>query len=453
MTLRDPEVLLEFRDEPQLLAIADALADVLVTVPPATRRTRRGLSLALAACLAATAALLALVFLGGKVHQGVVDKALAAVGDGPVLHAVLREKLPPTYSLVEIATGRRIMHSPTRITEVWFDEKRGLKHTITRTDGAVDDELATPEGITTQDGPVWTCARIARHPVEATRVGVSCNLSGDNGTTPRNVPERRPAGDPALLGFVDGYRAALASGAARKIGEGRVAGTEVYWLEFKLPDPDGSDGNDVTDLREQVAVATDTYRPIVVRTLVNGTPGEDLRVVSIETVSRGDANFVEPKLIPPGQREEDGWDGVGRERISLAEASNALGVRALWAGPAVQGRDLAFVERREIAFSSGGSGERSRASAILLHYGALHDEGGPSGALQIVESSEPIAYLTFFPGAPSAPRGFMTIGPLDSSFVRMGSLYVGISGFSRQPETQTAILAAARHLRPVSESG
>lgn len=86
---------------------------------------------------------------------------------------------------------------------------------------------------------MWTCARIAAHPVEATRAGVSCKFSGDNGTTPRHIPETPPSVDPALLGFVDGYRQALASGSARRIGEGTVDGQHVIWLEFRLPTATG----------------------------------------------------------------------------------------------------------------------------------------------------------------------------------------------------------------------
>src|SRR5437870_3301520 len=108
-------------ETPELLAIADALADVLVAAPATRSRSKRWLPLSLAACLAAGAVVLAAaLFVGGNVRHGIVDKALAAVGDGPVLHAVLREQLPPTYSLVELSTGRRVMHSPTRTVEVWF---------------------------------------------------------------------------------------------------------------------------------------------------------------------------------------------------------------------------------------------------------------------------------------------------------------------------------------------
>src|SRR5205085_9760136 len=69
MTLSDPEVLIELRDEPELLAIADALADVLVAGPATRSRSRRWVPFSLAACLAAAAAVLALLFVGGSVRH------------------------------------------------------------------------------------------------------------------------------------------------------------------------------------------------------------------------------------------------------------------------------------------------------------------------------------------------------------------------------------------------
>jgi hypothetical protein len=164
------------------------------------------------------------------------------------------------------------------------------------------DELATPQGVTSDSGPVWTSARISAHPVEATRAGVSCKFSRDNGTTPRHIPETPPSVDPALLGFVDGYRQALASGSARRIGEGTVEGQRVIWLEFRLPDRYRAQGEPPADLRERVAVASDTYRPLLIRPITNVTAGPDYEVLEIGTVARADANFSKPKLIPPKKR-------------------------------------------------------------------------------------------------------------------------------------------------------
>jgi hypothetical protein len=240
MTVRDPEVLFELRGEPELLAVADALADVLAA--PSSRRRRRWwlAGTGVAAAIGAAAVVAGLLLTTAAVQPSLVDRALAAVGDEPVLHAVVRQRQQPDTTLVELSTGRRTAVPRVMETEIWFDEERAREHTITRVTGEqTRDELATPQGVTSENGPVWTCARIAAHPVEATRAGVSCKFSGDNGTTPRHIPETPPSVDPALLGFVDGYRQALASGSARRIGEGIVDGQHVIWLEFRLPTATG----------------------------------------------------------------------------------------------------------------------------------------------------------------------------------------------------------------------
>src|SRR5581483_6463314 len=98
--------------------------------------------------------------------------------------------------------------------------------------------------------------------------------SGDgvNGTTPKQIPEPRPALDPALAGFVSGYRDALASGAAVNDGDGTVEGRAVEWLRFT-----NSEGT------ERVAVDTQTLKPLLVETIVDGQTFE-ARIALIEAV-------------------------------------------------------------------------------------------------------------------------------------------------------------------------
>lgn len=94
--LRDDELVEMLIDEPQLLALADALvvtkhtATEVVSVGPSRRRARRFVA---TASLAALCALLAAVLLVSP-WQGspnIVDKAFAAVGGGPVLHVVVSQ--------------------------------------------------------------------------------------------------------------------------------------------------------------------------------------------------------------------------------------------------------------------------------------------------------------------------------------------------------------------------
>ena len=85
MTLRDPEVLELLADDPRLLALADAVA----ATQQAPRRPllhRAGPRVAAVAVVAAAAVVVALVVPKGE--HGIVDRAIAAIGDGRVMHVI-----------------------------------------------------------------------------------------------------------------------------------------------------------------------------------------------------------------------------------------------------------------------------------------------------------------------------------------------------------------------------
>ena len=448
MTVRDPELLLELRDEPELLAVADALSDILNARDVAPRkRTRTWLAAAVAGAVAIGAIAGALLLAGNRVEPRLVDRALAAVGDAPVLHVVTRQQYPSETTLIELSTGRRIVEQRVSRTEIWFDKERSLEHTITHTTGqATQNLLLTPEGVTSESGPVWTCARIAAHPLEATKAGVSCNLSGDNGTTPRHVPEPPPALDPALAGFVDGYREALASGAARKIGEGTVEGQHVYWLEFRLPDRYRAPDEPPADLREQVAVSTATYRPLVVRMITNGSRG-DYDVLEIGTVTRAEADFSEPKLVPPEHPTSTSVRVTGQ--LDSAEAAQALGTRPLWLGPEFQGLKLAAVQKQEVTTGYGrDSGVPPRVTTVIsLIYGEVRRRHPTEGSLVITESTTPIAIWGTLPT--SVPDGYLGINGLHIGHLRVGEVNVELRRNSIGSGVDPALVAAAQTLRAV----
>jgi hypothetical protein len=455
MIVRDPEIVLELRDEPELLAVADGLAEVLAAYRPTRRRRRLEAALAAGAgVVAAAVAVLALVLTGNDVQPRLVDRALAAVGDAPVLHAVVRREDAPESVLIELSTGRRIAKPRVTVTEIWFDKERALEHTITRSTGRpTQDELATPDGITSESGPVWTCARIAAHPLEATRARVSCNFNGENGTTPRQIPELPPTLDPALAGFVDGYREALASGAARKIGEGIVQGQHVFWLEFRLPDLGDPTGQTAeTQQSEQVAVASDTYRPILVRSLIGGVAGPGYTVLAIETVSRAEADFSEPKLLPPEQR-ATGTRVVVTGELTLDQAADELGTRALWAGPEVAGLKLAAVQRRVVTTSfARGSGLAPRVTPVVaLVYGEIHGKHPVQGSVEITESISPTGSWSL-PDPEAPPPGFVAVNRFGWGFLRVGGLYVEISRVAAGAN-DSLVAEVARRLVAVPRAG
>lgn len=449
MTVRDPEVLFELRGEPELLAVADALGAVLPSGASSRRHRRRRWWLAASAVAVVTSAALAagLLLTTTGVQPSLVDRALAAVGDEPVLHVVTRQTVPSPTTLVELSTGRRITGSLVIRTETWFDQERALEHTITRVTGEpTQDVLLTPQGVTSESGPVWTCARIAAHPGEATRANVSCNFNGENGPTPRHVPEPPPTVDPALAGFVDGYRQALATGAARKIGEGTVRGRHVVWLEFRLPDPDTNPGDPRVDFRERVAVDTDTYRPLVIIPVTDGAAGAaGYDVLEIGTVARPDADFSKPKLL-----RSQGPTSIRfrvTDTIDLAQASGVLGTRALWPGPEIGGLKLVAVQRQEVTTGYGrDSGIPPRVTPVVtLIYGGVERRHATKGSVEITESKVPFA--VWWPDTKPMPAGYLRIARMGWGEVRVGGLYVRVT---RAPTgVDPTIIAAARQLVPV----
>ena len=182
---------------------------------------------AVAALVAVIAGVVAFWPSGSGTGGSVLDKALAATGQGTVLHLVYEGELPRT--LVDLETGERTeMRSQN---EVWFDPEAGFRQTEAF-DGVVQFDTSL--------GP----AEMSEH---ATSIYSSLGV---------------------------GYREALESGQAEVVGEDTVDGTAVYWIRIE-------DGHDV-------AVSRDTFEPTYIRVTQNGTPALT-RIVSYETVEAGSA--------------------------------------------------------------------------------------------------------------------------------------------------------------------
>jgi hypothetical protein len=242
MTIRDPEVLEALRDEPELLAIADAVKE---TQGGPRRSHRPAVSRAAALVLVGTAVLLAVLFWpsGGGRHP-ILDRALAAMGDGPILHLVVRA--PAGYQLVEIHTGRTTL--PTYVQESWVDRKLRHFHMILRFDGRVVGEV----------------------------------LEGANVLKLAEV-------DPAYTALWTGYRKALADGTAKIEREGTLYGHEVYWLRFRgfANEPGYS----------EVAIDRKTYKPLELR-FHFGSGHLDQRVLMVRTEPFEKSDFTRRTRLP-----------------------------------------------------------------------------------------------------------------------------------------------------------
>ena len=249
----------------------------------------------LGAVLAAAAGLM-LAWPFNSQDANVLDRALAAVGDGPVLHVVLRGEWGGT--LVDLKSGdRRPVYGDS---EVWYDTEHGRAHSIDRLGGVVqDEELYKP---------------------------------------------KKPAAELAALGRE--YRQALESGAARIAGEDTIGGEPVVWVTIHselLPDVDGKDHV----LAQQVAVSKRTFKPVALRETRDGQPGPGTlqRVLELELVARTDGDFTTSRPSREGTAFKQ-----GREPITLAQALTVLGRTPFWLGREYDGLPLARVYRETTSF-------------------------------------------------------------------------------------------------------
>jgi hypothetical protein len=438
MTVRDLELLDLLRGEPQLLAIADAVAT--------TQKRKARLSRRLFAVPAIAAALIAVALFAPwqSSTPSLFDRALAAVGNEPVLHVVTQRTEPADWQLVDLATGERTESALSIRTEIWYDGERGLKHSIARVNGTVsDDLLETPQGVTSQGGPVYTCAWIQAHPVQATRARVSCRLDGKNGTVPRDVPEPAPIIDPGLEGFLDGYQESLANGTAQKVGEGTVRGRPVFWLQMRLaqPRPPGADRTP-DPIEQRVAIDSESYRPLRIRSLQGGGAYD---VVEIRSVSREAADFSEPTPLKARQQVSSG-SVVSSTEIGLDAARSVLGRPGLWAGPRIAGLELEAVNhvllRTGYARSTGL--DPRETDGLTLQYGS------GSNTLELEETTEPSFAYGWARGSqyPVPPEGSVRIGPFDWGWLVRDGVYVRITGTLGEG----AVLAAARALEEIPAS-
>lgn len=425
------------RSEPDLVAIADALAEAGSERVGVARSSGRRRWLAWAAVALAAAAVAALVVPWGGSRSGLTERALAAIGTDPVLHVVI--ELPPNARLVEVATGKSTMITTTN--EIWYDRDKGLVHTLFRSGGVVvGDTLQTPEGGYSESGPIYDCAWIAAHPRAATKAGVSCNADGDNGTTPRKIERPAPTIDPPLAAFLDGYRDAVARGEAHQVDGGELDGKRVLWLSFSL-----ADGRS-----EEVALDPATYRPLYAR-MPGG--GWEYRIRSIESVPFDEANFKRPKLDERAVRIGSG--GVfDRSVVELNPDSLATAYpEALWAGRLVVGLPLVAIYRDELT-SRYGTGAIDHGVGVRLFYGSMGSNGSPDRSqpfIEIDESGQPQpAYRWLFVRGAPPPEGKLYVpggSGSGSGFMVKRGVYVSIWA-----SDSDLALAAAQALEPLSHN-
>jgi hypothetical protein len=366
------------------------------------RRRSPVLQLAVATGIACLAALFVVAPWRGSERVGILDRALAAVGDGPVLHVVFRGDWGGT--LVDLKTGQRKPLYGER--EVWFDPAHGLVHQISRFGGVVEyDEVY-----------------------------------------PRNEKDHE------LTALWQDYRGALEKGTARVVGKDVVDGVPVYWIIVQsrmLPDVADHKNH---ELAQQVAISRETFKPIAMkytRDRQEPPPGTSEHILRFETVPLDPADFEGNSDTPQSR----GPMMFGRTPTAFESAAQILGRTPYWLGPEYAG--LALAQTQKERFRIGLPPGAVEHTGVVFFYGTLGDDPSTFKKDTIPLMNKPyveIAQTTdrelLTRGAPLAyvpPAGSIVLMPgISGYFVRDG-VYITI-----RSENDKLILDAARALTPMS---
>jgi hypothetical protein len=409
--------------------------------PPVLARSRAPSPLRLsiivvAAALAGVAFALVPAQLTDRASLTLIDRAMAAISSGPVLHAVLEIPMseitlspePRLSSIIDPRTGRErpIM---TR-TEIWYDANGERLRQVHSVEGAIVADWVQSAGAADRSGA---------------------------------APGQRPVFDPALAAFFKGYKHALADHTAAENGSGVIEGRSVKWLRFPATKEIG--------LAREVAVDAETYQPVLLRPVCpycEATP--TYRIRTLEGVSESAADFATAKV--PDREPAAAVSDAEWETVSVQTAASALGRPPLWAGAAVDGVELSRVTlvhaTRHSAMPPTAANEISRGRGLKFSYGGMVESG------QLVHKpnqrwftiSESDDYRHGFAGfnfnnaeagealtmahSPVPSDGQLVLQYVDDGLwtaqFKKSGLYIEIDGSSRP-----LVLAAAKSLRPVSE--
>jgi hypothetical protein len=294
-----------FAEEPELLAVVDAVA--------ATQRARRRLPrrplVVLAATLGVAAAVIASTLAPwSEKRVNVVGEALAAVGDAPVLHSVVSTELSDDWR-VNLATGQS---QPVRVTvETFFDASRNQTRVVIRHEGVVVANTAMPAANRAVPGLTDTAGAL----------------------------------------FSTGYRAALAQPQTHVLGHGRFRGRAAIRLSVLIH-----------NRRELVIIDAKTYRPVGFRQ-ASGTPVV-WTVDKFESVPRQATEFATHDESQP----ESGRVTKTRA-TSLAALRRQVSFRPVVAGPEFHGFRLRSVELQALRRAANSAGESAETGIALHYRG------------------------------------------------------------------------------------
>lgn len=363
-------------------------------------------SVALAAVAAAAGVALLLVSPWNG-NGGLVQRALAAVGTGEVLHVVFTQQEEGASQAVSLPSGAELP-APIVRKEVWYDQSRGLEKEVDSLPNGdvLDQSLLTPQADYDSAGKITNAVMI--------------NPSNGNITSFVGPPASL---EPALTDFVDEYQSALSSGQATQTGTGQVDGHDVIWLHIAADPAHHYPAMDV-------AIDASTYAPVRIRT--------DESPAQID-VSEIDTQAYDPSLFtqPPVTSTVSSSTGTPTP-IDAAQAPDVLRGEAVWLGQSWNGYQLTSVAQEQVTdgYAEDTGKQPVQSTAVVFTYAA-----GPD-VLQIQESTQCEGCVT----ALEPTKGVLILGqgPVPSTTLIDG-VYVSISqtGGNADP------VAVANALQPV----
>jgi hypothetical protein len=352
--LRDRELLELLADEPELLAIADAVA---TTTPPggaATGQPRPRLrAIAALGVCAAAAALLVLLWPVSS-STSVLESALAAIGSGTVTHVIVEDDIGSV--VLDVKSG---MEAPAsgRLS-IWYAPKHGL--------------LVRSSFLGVDEGGFFV-------PVQTAFLN---------------------RGQPGIAQIVVSYRSSLRAHRFHVVGSGTYRGMPVYWIKGTAV----LVGRAPTHtLVEQVGISKATYKPLLYEEFVDGKVTSVQRVLSIETSDSGPSALYGTRAMPFGSFGSNVgfFNGVLQyQPLKLTQA------RAMRPAPVIPrrigGLRLSFVGRSPY---TSGPGFLDAIPGVLVYYGRVNS-GLPNDAqpgytgrwVQIVEFPHYNAVVSSFRG-------------------------------------------------------
>jgi hypothetical protein len=395
----DHEVAELLSAQPDLFAIADAVS---ATQSVRRRRVRGSVVAAIAAALGAIGLAVALVGPSGPGDAAIVGRALAAVGEGRILHVVAR--IGPQDEAIDLRTGQTI--HPYQVVEEWYEPGVGLRARIIESNAYRSKPLPSL----------------------------------------REVPSNYVQ---ALNGFTSRYRQALDSGRATVDRRGSLLGKRVIWLRFKAASRSVGGIEIRSEPTYEVAIDASNYRPLYLQQLDSGgrpVATTEMYLLSVQQVTSVPRS-APPAPLPSGMHTMAGIDNVGP--LTPGQAATFMTQPGLWLGSEFAGLPLVRIQGQRYSY-----GQAERFSDIKRHwhgiqliYGSVNQYGRPVDRKPWVELDEQTDPVNG-PGNPPL-SGTLVLYDRFAGEVQLNGVYVRISVGAASGSDPEALLSAARSLKPI----